>query len=218
MWKKALAILSIMLNFFLFGCTSKAIQTDDGDNIAREQLTSYESDSNINSTSESTYSDILLNKVSTEKVSRKIEGINEDVKVNHYEIFPYNISFQLDDMFGVPEIEQNKFIYSVQNGKYKITLEVFEETNIDNVITQLQKSFKNENFDEKSDLENLPIEENDLVGKSQFIYDPVKGFYVYEIANNVLAITYQYPSEGGDGMTPLLKSLRQSIQVKNNVY
>ena len=78
----------------------------------------------------------------------------------------------------------------------------------------LQDRFETEGYEEKSELESTPSEENGLRGKMQYFTYPVIGYYAYEVNEHVLVITYEYPGEAGDGMYPLLESLRRSINVQ----
>lgn len=156
----------------------------------------------------------MLNTLSTETVIRKVEGMDEEFKVIQYQIQPYNISYRLDETFGVPKVKDNEITYSNQNDEYKIILEVIEHTNLEKAVSDLQENFEMEEYEEKGKLESTPLEENDLNGKMQFFAYPMEGFYAYEIGENVLVVTYQYPSEAGDGMMPLLEALRTSINVQ----
>lgn len=147
---------------------------------------------------------------SKETIMRQIEGMDQEIQVYNYEIAPYGIHYQFDESFGIPEINQNRVIYSSHS---TVSFEVFEHINLEQIVSDLQKSFERDGYEDKGELENTPLEENDLRGKMQFFTYPVKGFYAYQINEHVLVITYQYPGEAGDGMFPLLESLRKSIRV-----
>jgi hypothetical protein len=150
---------------------------------------------------------------SKETITRKIEGMEEDVQVFNYRIDPYNIHYQFDESFGVPEVNQNRITYSSQNNISAVSLEVIEHTSLEQVVSDLQKRFEKDGYEDKGELVSTPLEENGLRGKMQFFIYPVKGFYAYEIDEHVFVITYQYPGEAEDGMFPLLKSVRKSINV-----
>lgn len=154
---------------------------------------------------------------SKETITRKIEGMEQEIEVINYRIDPYNIHYQLDESFGVPEVNQNKITYSSQNNMSIVSFEVMENSSFEQVVSNLQKRFEKDGYEDKGELGSTLIEENGLRGKMQFFVHPVKGFYAYEIGKNVLAITYQYSAESGDGMFPLLESLRKSINASIDV-
>ncbi|MFD1928888.1 hypothetical protein ACFSFY_12675 [Sporosarcina siberiensis] len=152
---------------------------------------------------------------SSETVIRIVEGSDLEVKVLNYQIEPYGIAYQLDEVFTVTEMSNNLITYSTQYDDYKITLEMIEHTNLEKTVRNLQEKFETESYDEIFELESTPVEENGLQGNIQFYGDnPVKGFIAYEIGEHALAITFQYPVEGADAMYPLLETLRKSIKVQ----
>jgi hypothetical protein len=227
---------TLILSMALFGCstTSDNVENvnegatkEDEEQVINKDSTKEEANQTINQEEnknqpnsqdvvEEVESDTVLNTGSTETVIRKIEGMEQEVKVINYQIAPYNISYQLDEVFGVPELNQNQIIYSNQNNTTKITLEIIEHTNLKKTVPSLQERFETEGYEKKGELESTPSEENGLRGKMQFFAYPVKGFYAYEINEHVLVITYEYSGEAGDGMYPLLESLRKSIRKDNN--
>lgn len=157
-------------------------------------------------------SNLVLDTGSKETTIRIIEGMEQEVEVINYLIEPYSIHYQLDESFGAPEIDENRITYTSQySTEIKVSLEIIENTGFEEVVSQVQKSYEEDGFEDKGELEETLFEENKLRGKMQFFSYPIKGFYVYEIGENVLVITYQYLGEAGDGMYPLLESLRKSI-------
>lgn len=150
---------------------------------------------------------------STETVIRKVEGMEQEVEVIHYTIEPYGINFQLDSIFERAEVTNDQVRYAYLE-EYQIHFEVVENTTLEDTVTNLQEKFEAEGYDESFELEDTPLEENHLIGKMQFFVSPVKGFIAYEIGEDVLVITFEYPEEGGDGMYPLLLELRKSIEVR----
>ena len=151
---------------------------------------------------------------SSETVIRNVEGSDMEIEVINYHIQTYGIAYQLDEVFGVPEVSNNKITYSTEYD-YKITLEMVEHTNLEKAVSNLQEGFETEGYEESYELESTPVEENDLIGKIQFYGDhPMKGFIAYEIDEHALVITFQYPIEGADAMNPLLETLRKSITVQ----
>jgi len=201
----------------LFGCNTTENTNDDITKEKEEEKKAQdnnENESNSKGEAGDNESNIVLNIGSIETVNRIIEGMDEEVKVVNYQIQPYDISYQLDETIGISEVKDNQITYLTQNDAYKIILESIEHTNREKAVANLQEKFETEEYEEKGELESTPSEENDLKGKMQFFGYPVKGFYVYEIDEHVLVITYQYPEEGGDGMYPLLESLRKSINVQ----
>lgn len=152
---------------------------------------------------------------SSETVIRKVEGMDLEVEVINYQIQTYGIAYQLDEVFEVHEVSNNQITYSTQYDDYKITLEMIEHKNLEKIVSNLQERFETEGYEESFELESTPIEENGLIGKTQFYGDhPVKGFIAYEIDEYALVITFQYPVEGADAMYPLLETLRKSIKVQ----
>ena len=156
---------------------------------------------------------------SSETVIRNVEGSDMEIKVINYDIQPYGIAYQLDEVFGVPEVSNNKITYSTEYDDYKITLEMTEHTNLEKAVSNLQDGFETEGYEESYEegyrLESTPFEENGLIGETQLYGDhPMKGFIVYEIDEHALVITFQYPIEGADAMNPLLETLRKSITVQ----
>ena len=141
-----------------------------------------------------------------------------EVKVINYLIQPYGIAYQMDEFLGVPEVSNNQITYSTEFD-YKISLEMIEHANLEKAVSNLQERFETEgyeeSFEEGYELKSTPVEENGLIGKTQFYGDhPMKGFIAYEIDEHALVITFQYPIEGADAMNPLLKDLRKSIHVQ----
>lgn len=156
---------------------------------------------------------------STETVIRNIEGHDQEIKVINYHITPYGIDYQLDEVFGVPEVINNQINYTSQNSGYKITLEIIEHTNLEKAVSNVQERFESEgyeeSFEEGYELTHTRVAENGLIGKTQLYGDyPMKGYIAYEIDEHALVINFQYSVEGGDSMYPLLGDLRKSIHVK----
>lgn len=217
MFKKIHIIsLLLLLSIGLLGCTTKdndeQVTPNEEDEIVENNEGDEIADNNENEGEEDDFA-LVLNTLSTEKINRTIEGMDEEVEVINYEIEPYGIRYQLDESFDTPEVDQNKIVYSTGDGEYTITLEMFKDSNLEEVASDLQTQFDKETYDQVSELEDTPAEENEWDGKMQFFaYPAIDGFYAYDIAGDVLAITYHYPAEGGDGMGPLLKSLRTSIE------
>lgn len=160
---------------------------------------------------------IYLEKGSKETIIRKVEGMEEEFQVVNYTIEPYKIHYQFDEFFGDPEINQNRITYYDNNKIASVSLEIIENTSFDQVISNVQKKFETDEYEDKGELEDIPLKENHLQGKKMFYRASLdlKGFYIYKINENVLVITYKYPEEFGDGMFPLLESLRTSIKVSN---
>ena len=151
---------------------------------------------------------------SSETVIRNMEGQNLEVKVINYLMQPYGIAYQMDEFLGVPEVSNNKITYSTEYD-YKISLEMIEDANLEKAVSNLQERFETEGYEESYELKSTPVEENGLIGKTQFYGDhPMKGFIAYEIDEHALVITFQYPIEGADAMNPLLETLRKSIKVQ----
>ena len=155
---------------------------------------------------------------SSEMVIRNVEGQDVEVTVINYLIQHYGIAYQMDEVLGVPEVSNNKITYSTEFD-YKISLEMIEHANLEKAVSNLQDRFETEgyeeSFEEGYELKSTPVEENGLIGKTQFYGDhPMKGFIAYEIDEHALVITFQYPIEGADAMNPLLETLRKSIKVQ----
>lgn len=215
--------LTLILSIALLGCNSTSDDTENAsEDVPNEEkqedkgeFDNTEGDLDGESVVEDGELNIILNTGSTETVTRKIEGMDEEINVINYQIDPYGISYQLDERFADPEVEHNQITYTAQSEEYEIVVEVVENSSLEEVVLNLQERFETEGYEEKGELESTPLEENDLVGNMQFFsFDPMKGFYVYEIDEHVLVITYQYPAEAGDGMGPLLEALRTSIHVQ----
>lgn len=196
-----LIILLVTLSFALISCSPE--------NVEQEQIAEQES---IQKKQENESFELVTGEQVT--VKRTVEGMEQEVNVIQYTIIPYDISFQLDEIFADPAVQDNKVIFSTQQDMYQITLEVIENKDLDEVVAELQKAYEEQAYDEKSSLEPTPVEENNLIGKMQYFAFPMRGFYAYQVDEHVLVITYQYPEEGGDGMIPLLEDLRRSIVVK----
>jgi len=214
--KTSLFVLTVILSIALFGCVMTSDNANEGviTEGKKETLESNNNQSDSEDLVEDNESTIEINTGATETVIRKVEGRDLEVNVLNYQIKPYDISFQLDEVFKAPEVEKNQITYSSEDNDYQIKLEVIAHTNFDKTVSNLQERFETEGYEEKGELEATPPEENDLRGKMQYFTAPMKGFYVYEIDEHVLVITYQYPIEGGDGMYPLLEDLRKSIKVQ----
>ncbi|MEC5422545.1 hypothetical protein QGM71_03440 [Virgibacillus sp. C22-A2] len=187
---------------------------NDHEEAGKEAPENDENQLNSEDVVEDNETDMEIHTGSTETVIRKVEGIDQEVKVINYHIQTYGIAYQLDEVFGVPEVNQNQITYSTQNDDYKIIVEMIEHTSLEKAVSNLQERFETEGYEENFELESTLLEENDLMGKMQFYGYPVKGFFAYEINEHVLVITFQYPEEGGDGMYPLLEDLRKSIHVQ----
>ncbi|MCM3741434.1 hypothetical protein M3210_14265 [Oceanobacillus luteolus] len=152
---------------------------------------------------------------SVEAVTRKNEGMDQEVEVINYLIQPYKIAYQLDKVFGAPEVYENEIQYSIDD-EYTITLAIIEDTNLDQSISNLQERFEAEGYDEEFELESVSSEENGFAGKMQYFSQNRvdKGFIAYEVGDDVLEITFRYPVEGGDGMYSILNFLRESIHLR----
>lgn len=207
--KTTLFCFSLILGLFLISCQSSNKQINHDDHISVEQEDELSSDQ-----IENIQPDMLLKKVATKERTRTIEGMDEAVQVNQYEILPYQISYELDVFFGEPEVHQNEVIYVSENDQFEIKVEINEQMSFDETINKLQENLMTQNEKHLSELQAVPVDENNLTGKMQNTTDPMQGFYVYDLDYYVFIITYKYPVEGGDGMGPLLESLRRSIKVK----
>lgn len=150
---------------------------------------------------------------STETVIRNVEGMDSEVEIVHYTIEPYGINFQLDSQFEGAEMIDDQVTFAYLE-EYQIHFEVIEDMTLADAVTNLQVKIEAEGYDESFELEDTPLEENNLIGKMQFFASPVKGFIAYEIAEDVMVITFEYPEVGGDGMYHLLLDLRKSIEVR----
>lgn len=199
--------LTLLLGMGLFGCDSTSESTEN----ANEGVIIEKKEVSENNQPESS---IVLTTGTAETDVNIVEGMEVEVQVIHYEIQPFNIFYQLNETFDSPEVKQNQVIYSKQNEEYIITLEIFEYTDLESVVEQLQDSFETGLYEEIGELESTPVDENALRGKMQFFaYPKISGFYAYEVGEHVLVIIYEYPVEAGDGMGPLLEALRKSIHV-----
>ena len=222
MVKKLLGIITII--GLLTACSNEGNQTnnnqisDDTNNpeeeVEKEIPENDKNQSNSKDVVEVNETSMEIHTGSTETVIRNNEGQDQEIKVINYLITTYGIAYQLDEVFGVPEVINNQINYSSQNAGYKITLEMIEHTNLEKSVSNLQERFETEGFEEKFELESTPLEENELIGKMQFYGYPVKGFIAYEIDEHVLVITFQFSVEGADSMYPLLEDLRKSIHVQ----
>lgn len=206
---------SFIVSIVLIGCTGTSEHEENAnDGVVNEEVEDNNNEKDSEEDVEEEVDETVLHTGSTETVMREIEGMEEGVDVINYEITPYNISYQLDESFGAPVQNANQFMYKDLNDIAQISLEILEQTSLDEAVSSLQEQFESEGYDEKGVLEDTPLEENGLQGKMQSYYDPVKGFYVYEMEEHVFAIKYEYPVEAADGMGPLMYSLRKSLQVK----
>lgn len=156
---------------------------------------------------------MMLKKTETKKEPRTIEGIKETVQVSQYQILPYQVSYELDVFFGEPKVHQNEVIYVSENEQFEIKIKINERLSFDEIVDKLQDELLTKNSHNLSELQSLPVEENNINGKMQYTTDPIQGFYVYELNYYSLIIKYKYPAVGADGMGPLLKSLRKSITI-----
>ena len=227
MVKKLLGIITII--GLLMACSNEGNQTnnnqisDDTNNheeeVEKEIPENDKNQSNSKDVVEVNETSMEIHTGSTETVIRNNEGQDQEIKVINYHIPTYGIAYQLDEVFGVPEVSNNQINYSTQYDDYKITLEMIEHTNLEKAVSNLQERFETEgyeeSFEEGYELKSTPVEENGLIGKTQFYGDhPMKGFIAYEIDEHALVITFQYPIEGADAMNPLLEDLRKSIHVQ----
>jgi len=226
MVKKLLGIITII--GLLMACSNEGNQTnnnqitdDPNDHEEEVEIEIPENDkkqSNSKDEVEDNETSMEIHTGSTETVSRKNEGQDQEIKVINYHIPTYGVAYQLDEAFGVPEVINNKITYPTEYG-YKISLEMIEHANLEKAVSILQERFETEGneerFEEGYELKSTAVEENGLIGKIQFYGDhPMKGFIAYEIDEHALVITFQYPIEGADSMGPLLEDLRKSIHVQ----
>lgn len=216
----------LILMFFGYNFISNSITQQSGKNLTSNEgnqpngtpiIDDKNDENQVNSEEvvENPETNMEVQTGSSETVIRIVEGSDLEVKVLNYQIQPYGIAYQLDEVFAVTEMSNNLITYSTQYDDYKITLEMIEHTNLEKTVRNLQEKFKTESYEEMFELESTPVEENGLQGNIQFYGDnPVKGFIAYEIGEHALAITFQYPVEGADAMYPLLETLRKSIKVQ----
>jgi len=220
MVKKLLGIVTII--GLLMACSNGDNQTDKNqiiDDSEKEISENVKNQSNSKDVVEVNETSMEIHTGSSETVIRNSEGQDQEIKVINYHIPTYGIAYQLDEVFGVPEVINNQIIYSSQYDDYKITLEMIEHANLEKAVSNLQDRFESEgyeeSFEEGYELKSTPVEENGLIGKIQFYGDhPMKGFIAYEIDEHALVITFQYPIEGADSMGPLLEDLQKSIHVQ----
>lgn len=206
--RKLLLLSSIIiLSFILISCSS--INNEGNDALGKGDVEEPKKHNGKNDEP----TDIVVKKISVDTVNRTIEGMEEEVTINKFEILPFGIAYELDDVFGNPEVRNGIVKYSINDGEYVITMKVIENKTIDEVVEMTQKELDIEQFEEISDLQEIRTEENSFRGKMQYFLEPMTGYYVYEIAERLLVITYQYPVEAGDGMGPLLQSFRESIHL-----
>jgi len=220
MVKKLLCIITII--GLLMACSNGDNQTDKNqiiDDSEKEISENVKNQSNSKDVVEVNETSMEIHTGSSETVIRNSEGQDQEIKVINYHIPTYGIAYQLDEVFGVPEVINNQIIYSSQYDDYKITLEMIEHANLEKAVSNLQERFETEgneeSFEEGYELKSTAVEENGLIGKIQFYGDhPMKGFIAYEIDEHALVITFQYPIEGADSMGPLLEDLQKSIHVQ----
>ncbi|MEZ7171732.1 hypothetical protein [Sporosarcina sp. OR05] len=220
MVKKLLGIFAI-IGFFA-ACSNEVNQTNNNleEEVEKEILENDKNQSNLkDDVVELDETSMEIHTGSTETISRKIEGQDQEINVINYHITPYRIAYQLDEVFGVPEVVNNQINYTSQNSGYKITLEIIEHTNLEKAVLNLQERFEREGYEESFEdgyeLRSTPVEENGLTGKTQLYGDhPMKGFVAYEIDEHALVVTFQYQVEGADAMNPLLEDLRKSIHMQ----
>ncbi|MDW0114406.1 hypothetical protein QT711_14505 [Sporosarcina saromensis] len=220
MVKKLLGIFAI-IGFFA-ACSNEVNQTNNNleEEVEKEILENDKNQSNLkDDVVELDETSMEIHTGSTETISRKTEGQDQEINVINYHITPYGIAYQLDEVFGVPEVVNNQIYYTSQNSGYKITLEIIEHTNLEKAVSNLQERFESEGYEESFEdgyeLKSTPVEENGLIGKTQLYGDhPMKGFVAYEIDEHALVVTFQYQVEGADAMNPLLEDLRKSIHMQ----
>lgn len=198
------------MSLLFLGCSA---ESDEGQNAVGSGSMEEPSKSG-NEKLENGQTNIVVKKISVETVERMIEGMEEEVTVNKYEILPFGIAFKMDEDFGSPEVRNGVVNFTTNENEYQVTLKVVEDTTLDEKVEELQKQFDSEQFNFVGELEDTPKGENGLVGKMQLFSDPTTGFYVYEVKDRLLVITYEYPVEGGDGMGPLLENLTDSISLE----
>lgn len=192
---------------------------DHEEEFEKEFPENDENQSNPNDVVEVNETSMEVKTGSAETVIRNSEGQDQEIKVINYHITTYGIAYQLDELFGVPEVSDNQITYSSQYDDYEITVEVMEHTNLEKAVANLQERFEaegyEESFEEGYELKSTPVEENGLIGKTQFYGDhPIKGYIAYEIKKNVVVITFQYPMVGADAIGPLLEDFRKSIHLQ----
>ncbi|WP_202077818.1 hypothetical protein [Caldalkalibacillus salinus] len=220
----------LILSFVLVGCTPNTEdapdQIEENDNSAEqndesgtENENELESDQESDQEGDTSENDaenegLEVETGSTETVTRMIEGMENEVEVVNYHLTQYGISYQLDTLFGEPEVNGQLITYTNEQGTSEVSIEIMTDTSLDEAVEELQAQLETGDYEEKGKLEDIPVAENGLEGKMQYVVYPVRGFYAYDLADHVLVISYTFPAEAGDGMYPLLESLRQSIQVQ----
>lgn len=204
MRKIYLLSFAIILSLIFSGCNESSDNQEEANQSQEEAEQSQE---------ENEQPPLILHTLYSEDVTRQVEGMEQKVEVFNYEIQPFGISFQLDEVFDSVNVEDTEISFSIEEPDYEIVLEIFEETTLDEAVDHLQDMFPEDEYEHVGELED-DSNEDGLSGKMQtFAYPQMTGFYAYEIDDYVLAIIYEYPEEAGDGMGPLLEDLKQSIDI-----
>src|SRR5699024_9662091 len=102
--------------------------TEDQENNNDEQADEEEEDEEDNF-------DVITG--STETETREVEGMETEVEVVNYEIQPSDISYQLSNDLGEPEVNDQKITH--KSGEYSITLEFLPETELPQAVSDLQE-------------------------------------------------------------------------------
>ena len=156
------ACFLLMLSLTLIGCNTTDDQTEDGnesvENAPQEDAAeetqpdseneTEENDQDSEQESEESSSQMELETGSAEKVSREIEGREDEIEVTNYEIKPYGIAYQLDTRFGAPEVNSD-IMYAMNDDEYKLTLELLEDKDLDSTVSDLQDELVMEEYEEK---------------------------------------------------------------------
>ncbi|GAB2556067.1 hypothetical protein [Gracilibacillus alcaliphilus] len=143
----------------------------------------------------------------TEETSIIIEDTEQTTMVTHYSIEPYRFSYQIDTLFGTPEIDGQTVTYIAETGEASVSLQVEPYTTIE----QVQYDYE-QHTDQTDAIDILTEDDYPYDGLHQYQNQPPQGDYFLQVDQHVLVIHYQYEEKIGVEAAAKIHELVQSVQ------
>lgn len=153
---------------------------------------------------------LTIDEGDTETKTIMLEGMEEETEITNFVLKPYGIQFQMDADLNNYEVLEDEVIFATENDMATIEMSVREDAEVDDVASDIQSEYTDD-FDYIEEPSETSQDENSYQGIEQLFSDPPQGYYVYQIGDDVFVIKYEYDVEAADGMGPILKAFRESI-------
>ncbi|GAA0452235.1 hypothetical protein [Alkalibacillus silvisoli] len=153
--------------------------------------------------------ELSVNEVSTEQSTIIVEGMEEETEVTTYELTPYGITYQLEQFLEHYEVEDGIVIHHNNYEEVDIAIEI--EVDEQGDLVEAQSMLEDQYSTGGNSVEDLSEYDTTLNGYQEH-FDEGEGYFVVEVAEDILMITYRYPIEAGDGFWPRMNMLIETLE------